>query len=365
MARARCLKANPQGCEKSGAIIYPLCRSGFSAVGSNICSPKCPSGYKDIGVSCQKVTYDRGAGVTPPSIGGTCTVDYSPHFSDGSARRYDQMTWLAQHNAFANSDDHWIHVMSTFSIDKQLKGGVRALALDAHSHDGSVMMCHGDRAPDPCTGAAGSNYALPRKTLGDELSLVKTFLDQNPSQIVTVFLESYIDDAARIRAEIDAAGLTGYVFDPADDPDWKISSQGWPTVDWMVQQNRRFVIFTDSSKDEDNQVGAAYVWRYTVENTYDLGNTGQNLDCANRSESGELSTKEKMFVMDHFRSLPNLVAAQQDNQKDGIMNRFKNKCLPTTKRPPSFLFVDFYHHPYCGAADAVNELNRLWESYKQ
>ncbi|MCP9800780.1 hypothetical protein [Synechococcus sp. RedBA-s] len=61
-ARQRCAAANPQGCEVSGAIVYPKCRSGFNPIGSNICTPQCPSGMLDIGVSCQKQTYDRGAG---------------------------------------------------------------------------------------------------------------------------------------------------------------------------------------------------------------------------------------------------------------------------------------------------------------
>ncbi len=58
-ARARCSRANPQGCEKYGAIIYPKCRAGFKPAGSNICSPICPSGYTDIGVSCKKPNYSR------------------------------------------------------------------------------------------------------------------------------------------------------------------------------------------------------------------------------------------------------------------------------------------------------------------
>lgn len=64
-ARARCFAANPQGCEQSGAIWYPKCRSGFKPIGSNICTPECPSGMTDIGVSCQKATYDRGVGTIP------------------------------------------------------------------------------------------------------------------------------------------------------------------------------------------------------------------------------------------------------------------------------------------------------------
>ncbi len=69
-AKARCEKDNPQGCEQSGAIMYPKCRPGFHPVGCCICSPDCPAGFTDIGVSCAKPSYGRGAGTIPRNCGG-------------------------------------------------------------------------------------------------------------------------------------------------------------------------------------------------------------------------------------------------------------------------------------------------------
>jgi hypothetical protein len=59
----RCEAANGAGnCEKEGAIVYQKCRSGFHAVGCCVCSPDCPSGMPDAGVSCTKQSYGRTAG---------------------------------------------------------------------------------------------------------------------------------------------------------------------------------------------------------------------------------------------------------------------------------------------------------------
>jgi hypothetical protein len=55
-ARSRCKNENPQGCEKDGAIIYPVCKPGYTKVGCCVCSPICPAGMTDIGVSCTKPT---------------------------------------------------------------------------------------------------------------------------------------------------------------------------------------------------------------------------------------------------------------------------------------------------------------------
>lgn len=69
-ARKRCERDNSQGCEKSGEIMYPKCRAGFHATGCCICSPDCPSGFPDMGVSCTKPSYGRGAGRVPTSCSG-------------------------------------------------------------------------------------------------------------------------------------------------------------------------------------------------------------------------------------------------------------------------------------------------------
>ena len=59
----RCTRDHGAGnCEKSGAIVYPKCRANFHAVGCCVCSPDCPSGMTDAGVSCTKKSHGRGAG---------------------------------------------------------------------------------------------------------------------------------------------------------------------------------------------------------------------------------------------------------------------------------------------------------------
>ena len=49
-------------CEKWGALWYPKCRPSFHHVACCVCSPNCPSGMTDIGISCQKHSYGRTAG---------------------------------------------------------------------------------------------------------------------------------------------------------------------------------------------------------------------------------------------------------------------------------------------------------------
>lgn len=70
-ARRRCERDHGAGnCEQNGLIIYPKCRSGFHNVGCCICSPNCPAGMTDIGVSCAKRSYGRGVGTVPTRCPG-------------------------------------------------------------------------------------------------------------------------------------------------------------------------------------------------------------------------------------------------------------------------------------------------------
>ena len=63
---SRCERDNGGGnCEQNGAIVYPKCKPGFHNVGCCVCSPDCPAGMSDAGVSCAKQTYGRTVGFIP------------------------------------------------------------------------------------------------------------------------------------------------------------------------------------------------------------------------------------------------------------------------------------------------------------
>ena len=60
--------AKENGCEQyggSGGLWYPKCDKNFHSFGCCVCSPNCPAGFTDIGISCAKATYGRGVGKIP------------------------------------------------------------------------------------------------------------------------------------------------------------------------------------------------------------------------------------------------------------------------------------------------------------
>jgi len=90
----KCKDENSQGCEKSALLWYPRCKDGFHAVGCCVCSPNCPDGMQDIGVSCQKQSYGRGAGdfaKCQTGEEGSLGLCYPP--CEGSAKRLGPICW--------------------------------------------------------------------------------------------------------------------------------------------------------------------------------------------------------------------------------------------------------------------------------
>ena len=97
------------------------------------------------------------------------------------------------------------------------------------------------------------------------LKEIKSFLDSNPSEIVTIFIEDYVTSSKGLSNVFNAAGLNKYLFPVSQMP--KIG-EDWPKVDDMVQKNQRLVVFT-SKKNKEGE-GFAYEWNYVVENQCEL-----------------------------------------------------------------------------------------------
>ncbi len=58
-------------CERGGALMFPKCGTGFTPVaGGSVCTPICPSGWEDIGVSCKKPSRFRDTKPVTVCTGG-------------------------------------------------------------------------------------------------------------------------------------------------------------------------------------------------------------------------------------------------------------------------------------------------------
>ena len=111
--------------------------------------------------------------------------------------------WAATHNSF-NSIAEMGPALSTvdsnqqIGLVEQLRIGIRSLELDVHRFAGRNVVCHARGANE---GHAGCSV---ERELGAVLEPIASWVDANPGQVLMLYLEDHMGDAAGY----DAAGAT-------------------------------------------------------------------------------------------------------------------------------------------------------------
>lgn len=167
--------------------------------------------------------------------------------------RYNDACFLTAHNAYASVAHGYSYAQQRLSIAQQLEIGVRGFMLDTRIVGDSVRLCHKNafitrlisRGKEPMH-------------LHEALITMKEFLDKNPTEIISVFLETYVSHEPHVVDEpFIQAGLAQYMLTPD-------CHKGWPTLEWMRKENKRFVVFNTQC-----QTRLCFnAWQHVVENQW-------------------------------------------------------------------------------------------------
>ncbi|WP_447003483.1 PI-PLC domain-containing protein [Saccharothrix isguenensis] len=258
-------------------------------------------------------------------------------------RRLDQVTFLTTHNAYANGVDGgfappFVNLAPNQArgIEQQLRDGVRGFQLDVHQTPDGAILCH-----NSCT------WVSRPVALWVDVQRIVDFLNRNPDEFVTVFLEDYAS-AGVLRSELSRVdGLANVLFRPDQAG---VRTNGWPTLNTLRANGKRLMIFTDRGRAGDSPqrdtFGVMYQSEWTVENHWSMGSGlgASDWSChsrwstpLNRTEPGF----RPLFVMNHFRDVPITGTATTDNGK--LADRARRFCEPAARKTPTYLAVDHYH----------------------
>jgi len=237
---------------------------------------------------------------------------------DLCSKQYNEVAYLTTHNAFNSDEDGLLFPNQTYNIASQLNDGVRGLMIDVYDFFGTPTAYH-------------SVFALGTIPLSNIFNDIKTFLDNNPNEIVTIILECYVT-ANDIEDEINQSGLSNYLY---------THNATWPTLQNMIDNDNRLVIFSDVDDASSSQDWYHYVWEYAVETHYSVGNINDFTCDFNRG--GPLND---LFIFNHFVTDATLGYGLYNESNDVNANPFfinrALNCQTQTNKFPNFVTVDYY-----------------------
>ena len=118
------------------------------------------------------------------------------------------------------------------SVTSQLNAGIRFLQGQTHNDPfGTLSLCH------------TSCYELDSGSLVSYLTTVKSWLDANPNEVLTLLLTNGDSlDVSVFDTAYTTSGLKSYAFIPASSPG-VLPIDSWPTLRELIAANTRLVAF--------------------------------------------------------------------------------------------------------------------------
>jgi len=91
-------------------------------------------------------------------------------------------------------------------------------------------------------------FTFKLKKLSEAVAEVKSFLDDHPKEIITIFLENYVDDKNKLENAF--SSVRNMILTPPILDKYRKDHPGvsWPTIGWMQDNNKRIVILDSDSQ---------------------------------------------------------------------------------------------------------------------
>jgi hypothetical protein len=258
-------------------------------------------------------------------------------------RQYGNTTFLGSHDSFAfSSNPLALSRTQEVDLEAQLKLGVRALQVQAHLRDGELHFCH------------ASCYLFDGGLVEDYLRKVKTFLDANPNEVVTIIIANKIDTPvmSKWKAVFDKSQMNNLAYVP---PQPVMTRRDWPTLGNMISSGKRVVVFMDKGFKGRKEANAEFMlpeFKMLWEDSYDP--TDIAFPCKVERTAGPLAPREQLNLINHNLNanllpvvgergflLPDRLNTPRTNSLDLILQHAAHCSKFVDDRNPNFVLVDY------------------------
>ncbi len=294
--------------------------------------------------------------------------------------RLNEAVFAGTHNSFSAADSPgWFISNQRHTIERQLEDGIRLFLIDPHwgvedaqgrvrtdfdaeqrdrnrvasslppkilaaaERLGGSLGLRAEEGGEPEVFLCHSVCELGAGRMVDELGVIRDFLDENPGEVVILFVEPYVEPAD-VEQVFEEAGLVDQVA---------TIERGvpLPTLGELVREDRRVIVLTE--RDADGTV-PWYLDGFSFVQDTPLGATEPDeLSCdLNRGDRGS-----PLLMLNHWADVfPPRRGANVDFQtRREILGRAR-RCARERGLPVSLIAVD--HYDLGDLVDSVEQLNR-------
>jgi hypothetical protein len=279
------------------------------------------------------------------------------------SRAYNNVTQLGAHDSpflrnkntsFSTSGNHY------YDTTTQLDAGVRLLSAQVHKSDNGTgadawHLCH------------SSCDLLDAGTLESWLSTIKTWMDNNQNDVVTVLLvNSDSASASDLGSQFNSSGISKYAYKP---PTAGTVPTTWPTLDNLIGNNTRLMTFVASLSEASTQYPFLMdEFTFIFENEYENTNPS-NYSCTPDRPTGlttsTAASSGRLFLMNHFLYQTQLFGIQSPNETYanttnaetgyGSLGASVSNCSSVYGKAPWAVLVDFFNvGPAMASVDKAN-----------
>ncbi|KAF8594798.1 PLC-like phosphodiesterase [Ceratobasidium sp. AG-I] len=259
-------------------------------------------------------------------------------YSELCSKTYGNVTYIGAHNSYAVGSNN-LAANQDYDVTQQLKDGIRLLQLQAHLQNGAIRLCH------------SSCLLLDGGLLSDYLKKVKTWLDANANEVVSILIVNIDNQPA---ASFAAAYQTANMVDLSYAPETvAVTADQWPTLGTLIDTGKRVVSFMDNGADASAAPYLIDEFSNIWETAFDV--TDPSFPCTLNRTAG--TADGKLGLSNHFLDtyasivgvqslVPDKASLNTTNAASGAgsLGEEAKTCLALNNKQQTFFLVDYYNY---------------------